>query len=65
MEVDEDESLVDRLQTIAWFDLEGKIAGQQAESELEIPLDTENLEQIQNLSGSIRIIYQTHLQPIK
>lgn len=54
LEVDEDEVLVGREQIIEWFDLEGEIVGKQGEYELEVPLNTEYLEQIQNHSNSIR-----------
>jgi len=56
LEADEDEIIVDRQQIIEWFDLEGKMVGEQGESELDTPLETKYLEQTQDYPNSIRSI---------
>lgn len=56
LDVDEDETLVGQAQAIEWFDLEGEIVGQQGESELDYPLNIEQLSEIQNYLNSIRSV---------
>lgn len=51
---DEDEIIVNREQAIEWFDLKGKLVGEQGESELDLPFDRKYLEQIQDHFDSIR-----------
>ena len=53
LEADEDEILVARQQAIEWFDLKGKIVGEQGEYELDTPFNPEYLEQTQDHLDSI------------
>jgi signal transduction histidine kinase len=54
LETDEDEIIVNQKQIIEWFNLEKEIVGQQGEYKLDVPFDTNYLEQIQNYPNSIR-----------
>ncbi|MEM8674131.1 MAG: HAMP domain-containing sensor histidine kinase [Cyanobacteria bacterium P01_G01_bin.67] len=58
LEADEDEILVNELQTIEWFDLEEQIVGKQGELELDIALDLKQLEKIQEYPDSIRSLIE-------
>ncbi|MEM6613683.1 MAG: HAMP domain-containing sensor histidine kinase, partial [Cyanobacteria bacterium P01_C01_bin.72] len=58
LEVDEDEILVNELQAIEWFDLEGQIVGEQGELELDMALDLKQLEKIQEYPDSIRSLIE-------
>jgi two-component system, OmpR family, manganese sensing sensor histidine kinase len=53
LEVDKEEILVGQYQGIEWFDLQGKLLVQQGKYQLNLPLDLQQLIQVQNCSAQV------------
>jgi len=54
LEVDDDETLVDRNQLIEWFNLEMEVLSAQGEHKLDRPLDLEYLKEVRDYANSTR-----------